>query len=242
MVFNLHGHYFVGHHAFKKEVNVPLVRYTELPPNLLPPSKSSYDKTSLAKMQRTLRALKQMNVGNARLKNEILIRGLDPDSTDLTVQTHTASLRQQIFNKQVKQPATKRKETALLKRIEALKLKLHLLRQEKEAVLNEIDEKNKRVESEVAETEKAIDTMTTKFHGLSKDKEKLGEWMKTFDEFRGYKEKAGSDLVTRRKQLISQLTEIFPINDANSSLPTIGMQNIFLKRTFWFLILPQILL
>jgi len=193
LVFKLHGHYFVGPDSFNSEIKVPLIKYINLPSSQTASAKPSYDKPALAEMQRTLRALKQMNLGNARLKGEILHRGLDLESADHCIQTQTTSLLQQIFNKQ-----------------------------EKEALLSEINEKKKQYEVEVAETEKAIDFMTAKFHELSKDKEKLGDWMKTFDEFRGYKEKASSDLVTRRKQLISQLQEIFPINDANTSLPTIG--------------------
>ena len=64
--------------------------------------------------------------------------------------------------------------------------------------------------------------MTEKLHALAKDKEKLANWLNTFHEFRSYKEKASADVVLRRRQLISQLCQIFPLNDANTSLPTIG--------------------
>ena len=64
--------------------------------------------------------------------------------------------------------------------------------------------------------------MTEKFHALAKDKEKLSNWLKTFDEFRNYKEKSTSDLEIRRRQLISQLSHIFPLHDTETSLPTIG--------------------
>jgi len=222
LIFKLHGHFFVAEYCFREELRVPRLRYIHLPLRLHSSPKSSYGKTSLAKMQRTLRALKQMNIGNERLKSEILARGLDPNCSDINVPVQSTSLRQQIFTKQIKQPATKKKEIFLQKKIEELKLKLHLVRQEKEAIRNTIQAKRTLFEARVTETEKSIEVMTAKFHGLSKDKDRLEEWMKTFDEFRSYKEKAKSDLFTRRKQLISQLREIFPINDANTNLPTVG--------------------
>ena len=229
LIFKLHGHYFVAEHCFREELKVPRIRYIHLPSSLHPSPKPSYCKTSLAKMQRTLRALKQMNIGNERLKSDILARGLDPDCSDITVPAQSTSLRHQIFTKQIKQPATKKKEIMLLKKIEDLKFKLHLVRKEKEARMNTIQEKRDLFEARVSETERSIEVMTAKFHGLSKDKDKLEEWLKTFDEFRSYKEKAGSDLFTRRKQLISQLIEIFPINDANTHLPTIGIEIFSIK-------------
>jgi len=223
LVFKLHGHFFVASESFKGEARVAKVRYAALPACLNLPGKQSYGKTSLAKMQRTLRALKQIHIGNERLKSEILGRGLDPSSTDVTVQAaQSTSLRQQIFNKQVKQPGTKRKETILLKKIEVIKLRLSLLKEEKESIVNELDGRKAQFDTNLFEADKSIDEMTEKFHNLSKDKEKLSDWMKTFDEFRGYNEKTSSELVTRRKQLISQLIEIFPISEPTSSLPTIG--------------------
>lgn len=223
LVFKLHGHFFAAADSFRSEVRVRRLRYLQLPTSLRASGKPSYCRTSLAKMQRTLRALKQINIGNERLKTEIFNRGLDPDCSDVNVPPlQTASLRQQIFTKLIKQPCTRKKETALLKKIEILKLKLHLLRQEKECLERGINEMKDKVQAGVAETDHSIEDMTEKFHSLCKDKEKLFEWLKTFDEFRSYKDKARSDLVTRQKQLISQLIEIFPINDVNTSLPTIG--------------------
>lgn len=230
LVFKLHGHYFVCLGSFK--IKVPKIRFLEMPRTLSYTGKPSYSKNSLAKMQRTLRALKQIHECNQRLKSDIVSRGLDPEGSDvgissaasqtLTATTSTASLRQLIFNKQTKQPATKKKEILLMKRIESLKLKLNMLREEKSDLNSRVQETRSKIDYNLLETDNSTDSMTEKFHALAKDKEKLSNWLKTFDEFRSYKEKAASDLVIRRKQLISQLSQIFPLHDPETSLPTIG--------------------
>ena len=83
-------------------------------------------------------------------------------------------------------------------------------------------ETKSKIDYNLLETDNSTDNMTQKFHALAKDKEKLGNWLKTFDEFRNYKEKSASDLEIRRRQLISQLSHIFPLHDTETSLPTIG--------------------
>ena len=81
LVFRLSGHFFVDSESFRGENSgVARLRYIALPDCVSLPSKQSYGKTSLAKMQRTLRALKQSHLANERLKSDILSRGLDPSS------------------------------------------------------------------------------------------------------------------------------------------------------------------
>ena len=230
LIFKLHGHFFIASDSFINGMSIPRIRFHELPLNHNFTRKPSYAKTSLAKMQRTLRALKQINIGNERLKSDILSRGLDPACSDHPVPVQTTSLRQQIFSKQFKQPATKKKEIVLQKKIETLKLKLHLLHQERDSIIDSIERKKEKFEDTISETDKSIDEMTEKFHSLCKDKEKLADWLNTFDEFRSYNAATRSDLVIRRKQLISQLVEIFPIKDAKTSHPTIGMSFIRKQR------------
>ena len=80
-------------------------------------------------------------------------RGVDPDSPEIGISTtpataaqssslaataSTASLSRLIFNKQLKQPATKKKEIQLMTQIEELKLKLSMLREEKSDLNNRI--------------------------------------------------------------------------------------------------------
>jgi len=233
LVFKLHGHYFVGVESLK--VKVPMLRFLEMPRKLSFTGKPSYSKNSLAKMQRTLRALKQIHQCNQRIKSDIVSRGVDPDSPEtgisitptasqssLAATASTASLSRLIFNKQLKQPSTKKKEIQLMTQIEELKLKLSMLKEEKTDLSNRIRETKSKIDYNLLETDNSTDNMTEKFHALAKDKEKLSNWLKTFDEFRNYKEKSTSDLEIRRRQLISQLSHIFPLHDTETSLPTIG--------------------
>ena len=76
--------------------------------------------------------------------------------------------RQQIFAKQLKLPATKRAEILLQQRIEAARLRLTLLREEKEWILTELARKKTMVDESVHEADKSTDEMTEKFHNLAK--------------------------------------------------------------------------
>ena len=76
--------------------------------------------------------------------------------------------RQQIFAKQLKLPATKRAEILLQQRIEAARLRLTLLREEKEWILTELARKKTMVDESVHEVDKSTDEMTEKFHNLAK--------------------------------------------------------------------------
>ena len=59
------------------------------------------------------------------------------------------------------------------------------------------------------------------YHTLSKDREKLDAWLQTFQESRDCNRRTGEALKLRRNQLIGQLSEIFPIQDTSTPLPTI---------------------
>jgi hypothetical protein len=59
------------------------------------------------------------------------------------------------------------------------------------------------------------------YHTLSKDREKLETWLQTFQESRECNRRTAESLKLRRNQLISQLSEIFPIQDTSTHLPTI---------------------
>jgi hypothetical protein len=175
-------------------------------------------------MQRTLRALKQQGVSNEHVKAEILSRGLDPRCADVTAYSsqNPTSLRLQIFSRQSKHPATKKREIALRKSIESLRLHVALLHQEKQFLQQAIQQKKKLHQNFLLELDKSIEVLTERFHTLSKDREKLADWLNTFEEFRVYNSRTAASLACRRKQLISQLCEIFPIHGSGSNLPTIG--------------------
>jgi hypothetical protein len=228
LVFKLHGHFFIAADSFHGPALLPRTRFLEVPHMSADAGKPSYDSAALCRMQRTLRALKQRGVSNEHVKAEILSRGLDPRCADVSAfssqnpGTASTSLRLQIFSRQSKQPATKKKEIALRKSIESLRLQVALLRQEKQSLLLTIQQKRLQHQNCLLESDKSIEMLTESFHTLSKDREKLADWLKTFEEFRVYNGRTAASLAARRKQLISQLCEIFPIHGTDTSLPTVG--------------------
>ena len=225
LVFKLHGHFLIAVDSFHGPPGLlSRHRFIEIPHMRAEACKLSYNSGALCKMQRTLRALKQRGASNDRVKVEILSRGLDPRCPDVTAfsSQNTTSLRLQIFSRQSKLPATKKKEIALRKSIESLRLEMALLRQEKQSLLQAIQQKKLLHQNSLLEAEKSIEVLTESFHTLSKDREKLTDWLKTFEEFRVYNSRTAASLAARRKQLISQLCEIFPIHGTDTSLPTIG--------------------
>jgi hypothetical protein len=226
LVFKLHGHFFIAADSFRGPALLPRHRFFEVPHLAAEVGKPSYDSAALCKMQRTLRALKQRGVSNEHLKAEILSRGLDPRCADVTAfssqNNNSTSLRLQIFSRQSKQPATKKREIALRKTMESLRLQVALLRQEKQSLLQTIQQKRLQHQNCLLESDKSIEVLTESFHTLSKDREKLADWLKTFEEFRVYNSRTAASLAARRKQLISQLCEIFPIHGTDTSLPTVG--------------------
>lgn len=225
LVFRIHSNYFVPRECFVgfSEDLTPPLRFFEIPGVHTDAGKISYDRSALRKMHWTLRALKQRAGANEQFKRDILTRGIDPNTTDMTVPTMTrqTSLRQQIFARQTKLPGTKKEEIGLSVQIEAERLKVATLREEKERFLQELENKREKKRTSCLEYDELNGILMENIHNLSKDKEKLSEWLKTFQDCRESCQKTSRGLTIRRNQLISQLNEIFVIGDSGGSLPTI---------------------
>ena len=219
-VFKLHQYYFVSNQSLED----PLVqaRFLEVPFIAFDSCKSSYDKGTLTKLAATLRALKQIEISNGRVKKEISGR-LEPG---MAVPTHgslasTASLRQQIFSVQPKLQSTKMAEINLAVKIENIKFRLALLKQEKERLTSEVNAKKDLKDKSLSDGDEVNSHLLENYHTLSKDKDKLESWLSSFQESRECNQRTKTGLRIRRNQLISQLREIFPIHGADSPQPTI---------------------
>jgi len=225
LVFRIHSNYFVPRECFVgfSEDLTPPLRFFEIPGVHTDAGKISYDRSALRKMHWTLRALKQRAGANEQFKRDILTRGIDPNTADMNVPTMTrqTSLRQQIFARQTKLPGTKKEEIGLSVQIEAERLKVATLREEKERLLQELENKREKKKTISLEYDELNGILMENIHNLSKDKEKLSEWLKTFQDCRESCQKTSRGLTIRRNQLISQLNEIFIIGDSGGTLPTI---------------------
>jgi len=227
LVFRIHSNYFVAREClvgFSEELTKPL-RFFEIPGVHTDAGKISYDRSALRKMHWTLRALKQRAGANEQFKRDILTRGIDPSVQDITLPTlqtrQTTSLRQQIFSRQTKLPATKKEEIGLSVQIEAERLRVATLREEKERLLQELERKRARKKKGSVEYDELNGALMENIHNLSKDRDKLTDWLKTFQDCRESCQKTTRGLAIRRNQLISQLNDIFVIGDSDGSLPTI---------------------
>ena len=188
--------------------------------------RESYDISRLSKLTRTLRELKKKDESNDHVKKEISER-LEPKLPRNTIQINptnpnvSASLRQQIFSVQPKLPATKMQEIDLTKKIENIKFKIALLKKEKERLMAEVESKKEATRKSVLDGDEVNNHLLEDYHKLSKDKDKLDSWLNSVQESRDCNAKTKQALKIRRYQLISQLREIFPIHDSDTTQPTI---------------------
>ena len=215
-VFRLHQHYFVSNQSLV----VPLrqERFIEVPYMTVDSCKSSYDRESLTNLTGTLRKLNQIELQNNRVKKDISHR-LEPGTKVSSVAS--TSLRQQIFTVQPKHPSTKMAELTISVKIENIKFRIDLLRQERNRIKKEIKAKLESKQKILDCGDEVNSNLMENYHSLSKDREKLEAWLQTFQESRDCNKKTREGLRLRRNQLISGLREIFPIHDSLTNLPTI---------------------
>jgi len=219
VVFKLHHHFFIFNECLTNRLEQ--ARFMEVPYMTVDSCKASYDRVSLTKLAATLRALKQSEASNSRVKREISVRGLEPGSHVATVAPQTATLRMQIFSVQPKHPSTKMAEINLATKIEEIKFRIDLLRKERDRLKGVVVSKKEMQEKCVLDGDECNTQLMENYHTLSKDREKLETWLQTFQESRDCNKKTAESLKLRRNQLISQLSEIFPIQDTSTHLPTI---------------------
>jgi len=220
VVFKLHQHFFVFNDCLTNRIQQ--TKFMEVPFMTVDSCKASYDKSTLSRLAGILRALKQNSCSNSRIKREIAGRGLEPgQGVAIVPPLQTATLRQQIFSVQPKHPHTKMAEIQLATKIEDIKFRIDLLRKERDRLRMVVVNKKEEQEKRVMDGDECNTKLMENYHTLSKDKEKLETWMQTFQESRDCSNKTAEALKLRRNQLISQLSEIFPILDTSSHLPTI---------------------
>ena len=221
LVFKLQQHYFVCNQCLKEPLRQE--RYLEVPHIMLESCRSSYDKSRLTNLTSKQRALKQMEMSNSHVKREISVRMEPSPSLQINpnVSSVSTSLRQQIFSVRPKLPATKLAEINLAVKIENLKFRLGLLKQEKERLKIVVATKKAERENRSATEYEVNNSLMDNYHSLSKDKERLESWCKSFQESRDCNMKTGEILQSRRHQLIGQLGEIFPLLYTDTPQPTI---------------------
>ena len=221
LVFKLQQHYFVCNECLREPMRKE--RYLEVPHIMLESCRSSYDKSRLSNLTSKQRALKQIEMSNGHVKKEISARMEPGPSSQINanIAAVSTSLRQQIFSVRPKHPATKRTEINLAVKIENLKFRLGLLKQEKERLKMIVAIKRAEREKGLATDDDVNNSLMENYHSLAKDKERLESWCNSFQDSRDCNMRTGELLKSRRHQLIGQLGEIFPLLYTDTPQPTI---------------------
>jgi len=223
LVFKMHQYYFVATSSLLSGP-VALWRRTEVPNITVESGKPSYDRPGLAKLHSTLRALHQSTNANSLVTTELATRGLDHSGSDSLAAAPAQigrTISSKILEVRMKSSATRKQEIFLAKRIEGVRFRIDSLRQERERLSLEV--KGRRADlNKVGESlETGGNLLKQSKDALTRDKEKLEAWLASFTNSRESNRKSAEYLRIRRLQLISQLSEIFPIQDSQSSTPTI---------------------
>jgi len=221
LVFKLHQYYFVANDSLVGG-RVVQWRRLEVPNIALESGKPSYDRSALAKVHATLRALRQSSLAVEAVKGELGARGLLQAGGDLaTSAPHHRSISSKILEVRVRQPATRRQEQALQARMEDGQFRLACLRRERDRLARDVAGRRARLAEAGGSLGSAAAALATSRQALARDREQLAAWLASFAEARESNRRAGEALRLRRLHLISQLPEIFPISDPTSPTPTI---------------------
>merc|ERR1719410_3277214 len=125
-----------------------------------------------------------MEMSNSHVKKEISVRMEPSPSLQINpnVSSTSTSLRQQIFSVRPKLPATKLAEINLAVKIENLKFRLGLLKQEKERLKMIVAIKRAEREKGLATDDDVNNSLMENYHSLAKDKERLESWCNSFQD------------------------------------------------------------
>jgi len=223
LVFKMHQYYFV---ASTSLLNGPVAlwRRMEVPNITVESGKPSYDRPGLVKLHSTLRALHQSTCANFLVTSELATRGLDHSGSE-SLSPAPAQMGRTISSKilevRMKSSATRKQEISLAKRIEDVRFRIDSLRQERDRLSSEVRSRQTDIREAGEGLETAEGLLKQSKEALLKDKEKLESWLATFSSSRESNRKSAEYLRIRRLQLISQLSEIFPIQEPASATPTI---------------------
>ena len=130
LVFKMHQYYFVAASSLLSGP-VALWRRTEVPNITVESGKPSYDRSGLAKLHSTLRALHQSTNANSLVTTELATRGLDHSGSDSLASAPAQigrTISSKILEVRMKSSATRKQEIFLAKRIEDVRFRIDSLR------------------------------------------------------------------------------------------------------------------
>lgn len=157
------------------------------------------------------------------MKTSLLKIGADPCRADLAVSSNPAqvSLRQQVFSDLRKDPLTRIKETRIKRELEALRLRVEFIREEKKKRELELEESVKEVAAIRSFIEEKTSSLMHSFHSFAKEKASFESWNEDFVASCDGQFEAGKQLQCAQIQMLSNFKEFYPIQISQNSPPTI---------------------
>ena len=185
------------------------------------------------------RALKQQDSNNMRLIDDLRKRGIGRNNvtiqdalikhkgtgTDLECPiinpSALPSLRQTLLVRKFKQPQTRLSERDLQARIDLLKIRIELLRKERDRKKRRVEStRDKRNQLAIQMEEKTSNQMNS-YHNLSKDIAALQLWYEQFRLDKLTTESLVSVIKQQRMHIVHNLKDIFPLGDLGGKRPTL---------------------
>ena len=199
----------------------------------------SYDTTLIGRLHRTQRALKQQDLNNTRLTKDLRGKGIDrafismsqketsepsnkeDEATKVNPYSALPSLRQTLFAMKHKQPQTRIAENNLQARIELLRIKIMLLKKERDRRKKWIENYEIEHQELLLKIEEKSSSQMHGYHNLAKEKAALESWQDQFKLDKVTNASWTSLLRQEKLCIIHQLRQIFPIGDLGGKRPTL---------------------
>lgn len=208
VVLHMQGGYFTDRLSVKELPSNAMTRYlsTVLP---LGDTRPSYPISLLLKLRNKQQAIKKMSLKSGVLKDKILVGGMSSEDASISRESNPTIRR--LLSKGRPKPQQKQETMTLLCQVEVLRFRVALLRQEKQRKLAQLECLEKQ--RDVAANDNADHSceLTERYQNLHKEVEHLRERRRHHtDMFEAFVLKS-SQLSFRRKNLLSQLSHIYPV-------------------------------
>ncbi|XP_067007488.2 UV radiation resistance-associated gene protein isoform X2 [Anabrus simplex] len=202
IVLHMQGGYFTAPHCFKE--TVPKLRHTKVSINSAD-VRPSYSVNLLSRLHTIQQAIKKQMLAAESLREKIAIGGYTNNE-----HRENAVLRR-LLNK-TRPRAPQRQELLKIRReLESTKFRVDLLLQERARKQKELSQLEKAGEALLEANQDRGSELMNKYQNLHKEMEGLKEWRKNYIDTREAFLHTNAQLIFRRKQLISELNQIYPI-------------------------------
>ncbi|KOC67371.1 UV radiation resistance-associated gene protein [Habropoda laboriosa] len=206
LIFQFHGGYFTPVYCF---VEAPeLKRYLHIKVNTSE-IKDSYTVSKLSSLRNKMQALKQQTESVQTLQMRIA------SGDNFQTPKYPQSSLNRLFQPRKVNKEKKAEILKMRKELEMAKFRIKLLEQERVRKIGELRMLNQMHSNIMEENQDYGSNLMEKYRELNKDIERLHDWRQNQLDTRETYVQLSSQLAHRRRQLISELSLIYPISDGN---------------------------